>query len=104
MRLMFSRQARADLIRIGDAIAQNNPVRAITFVDELQAKCLILVEHPLIYSLVPRHESKGIRRIVHGNYLIFYRVDADSVTILHVLYGGMDYETMLFPEDSAQAP
>jgi toxin ParE1/3/4 len=47
---------------------------------------------------VPRYEHWGIRRCVHGNYLIFYRVRADAVDIVHVLHGAMDYESMLFPD------
>ena len=37
-------------------------------------------------------------RRVHGRYLIFYRVNKDRITILHVLNGAMDVEALLFPE------
>lgn len=40
------------------------------------------------------HHSKG-----HHHYLIFYRIQADTVQVLHVLHGAMDYERILFPED-----
>jgi|SRR5450432_2107609 toxin ParE1/3/4 len=98
MRLVFSAEARADLIRIADYIAQDNPVRAISFVEELEARCKALLAAPLAYPLVPRRESKGVRRMVHGNYLVFYRVGPDVVTIVHVLSGAMNLEALLFPE------
>lgn len=41
----------------------------------------------------------GIRRLVHGNYLVFYRVEEDAVTIIHVLDGAMNCEPLLFAED-----
>jgi toxin ParE1/3/4 len=54
---------------------------------------------PHAYPLVPRHESSGVRRAPHGDYLIFYRVTTDSVEILHVLNGARDYEPILFPDE-----
>lgn len=53
---------------------------------------------PERYPLLPRHRSSGIRRRVHGNYLIFYRVEGDIVEIVHILHGAMDYEAVLFPD------
>jgi plasmid stabilization system protein ParE len=91
-------EAAYDLERIGDAIAQDNPARAITFVRELRLSCESLGEFPKAYPLVPRYEDSGVRRRVHGNYLIFYRIGMDTVDVLHVLHGAMDYGTLLFPE------
>jgi plasmid stabilization system protein ParE len=54
---------------------------------------------PRAYPLVPRHENSGVRRVPHGDYLIFYRVTADTVDILHVLNGARDYEPILFPDE-----
>jgi plasmid stabilization system protein ParE len=53
---------------------------------------------PYGFALVPRYERHGIRRRVHGNYLIFYRIDADRVTVIHVLHGARDYAAVLFDE------
>jgi toxin ParE1/3/4 len=49
--------------------------------------------------LVPRHENSGVRRVPHGDYLIFYRVTTDIVEILHILNGARDYERILFPDE-----
>ena len=51
---------------------------------------------PERYPLFERHRSSGIRRRVHGNYLIFYRVGADTLEIVHVLHGAMDLGTISF--------
>ena len=53
---------------------------------------------PRAFSLVPRHEKYGIRRRVFGNYLIFYRIDAEQITVLHILHGAMDYASLPFPD------
>lgn len=98
MKLVFTDEARADLIQIGDWIAQDNPLRAITFVDELEERCRQLTSMPRAYQLVPGFEARGVRRVPHGDYLIFYRVLDDTVEVLHVLHGARDYEAILFPE------
>ncbi|CDX15865.1 Plasmid stabilization system (fragment) [Mesorhizobium sp. ORS 3324] len=69
----------------------------MTFLQELRSACAELRTMPERYPLVPRHQSSGIRRRVHGSYLIFFHVGADAVEILHVLHGAMDYEQILFP-------
>lgn len=95
----LSYEAIADLERIADYIAQNNSRRALSFVQELRDKCLSLGNMPQAYPLVPRYEKYGVRRRVHGNYLIFYRIDAGQVTVLHILNSAMDYTMILFPDE-----
>ncbi len=98
MKLVFTDEAKADLLQIGEWIAEDNPARAFTFVDELEDRCARLTGMPHAYPLVPHHENSGVRRVAHGHYLIFYRVTADAVEILHVLHGARDYELILFPD------
>jgi toxin ParE1/3/4 len=47
---------------------------------------------------VPRYEDFGVRRRVHKNYLIFYRIGIDTFDVLHVLHGALNYAALLFPE------
>jgi plasmid stabilization system protein ParE len=95
----ITEEARADLERIGDYIAIDNPVRADTFVWELTNRCLALADMPRAFPLVPRYEHTGVRRRPHGDYLIFYHIGADTVDILHVLNGAQNYEAILFPDE-----
>jgi toxin ParE1/3/4 len=97
MKLVVTKEAEADLLFIGEYIAQDDPARAFSFVEELERRCIALLDQPHAYPLVPRHEASGIRRAVHGRYLIFYQVDADAVIVLHILASAMDYERLLFP-------
>jgi plasmid stabilization system protein ParE len=94
--VVVTASAEADLESIGDHIAQDDPLRALSFVRELRQACLLLADAPLAFPAVPRFEGAGIRRKVHGNYLIFYRIRTD-IEILHVLHGAMDYERIIFP-------
>ncbi|MDK1390158.1 type II toxin-antitoxin system RelE/ParE family toxin [Sinorhizobium sp. 7-81] len=96
MKVRFTTEAKADLQQIGDYIAKDNPSRALSFVDELEQKCLTLATSSKAFPLVPRYEHHGVRRRVHGSYLIFYRVEAEQVVIVHVLHGAMEYAAILF--------
>jgi plasmid stabilization system protein ParE len=98
VRVVFAPLALQALERIADYIAQDNPRRAISFVRELQAKALGIGRSPRAFPLVPRYEAHGVRRRVHGRYLIFYRIDADAVVVLHILHGAQDMDRALFPD------
>lgn len=87
MIVRITAEAEADLESIGDYIAKDNPPRAITFVRELRAACLGLSDFPERFPVVPRYADQGIRHRVHGSYAIFYRVEHDGVTVLHVSHG-----------------
>lgn len=99
MQVVLTEAAMADLIGIGRDIAQDNPVRAATFVDELYESCQRLAGTPRAYPLLPKWEASGVRRRVHDNYLIFYRIRDDVIEVIHVLHGARDYERILFPGD-----
>jgi len=90
--------AEAELEAIGDYIARDNPQRAASFVRELHRCCLDIAEMPEAWPVVRRYEHHGIRRRVHGRYLIFYRIGDGRITILHILNGAMDVDPILFPE------
>jgi plasmid stabilization system protein ParE len=91
-------EADANLEVIGDEIAKDNPDRAVTFVRELRESCLGLAEFPERFPLVARYETKGVRRRLHGNYLIFYRVEPAEVVVVNVLHGAQDYAAILLPQ------
>lgn len=45
---------------------------------------------------MPRYERFGIRRCVHGDYLIFYRLQPEQIAVIHILQGARDIEALLF--------
>ncbi len=96
MRVVITAAAKADLLAIRRYIEADNPSRALSFVEELLDRCLALADTPRAYPLVPRYERYGIRRCVHGNYLIFYRLQPEQIEVIHVLQGARDIEALLF--------
>ena len=70
-------------------IAQNNPMRAQTFVDELEEKCEALAIAPGIGTARPEL-GEGIFMLPYRRYLIFYRVVSKALRIERVVHGGRD--------------
>lgn len=89
MRVVVSPQTVLDLEEIGDYIARDNPRRAVTCIDEIQAKCLRLGEAPEIGTARPEL-GEGVRVLPHGRYLIFYRKHDETLRIERVLHGSRD--------------
>jgi len=91
MLLSITPLAAQDLEEIGDYIAQDNPLRAVEFLTELQAHCETIRRNPEGYRL--RQEfSETMRSCSHGNYVIFYESDVKEVTIVRILHGGRDLQ------------
>ena len=88
-RLLILPAARADLIEIGDFIAQDNPERALSFLAEIEAKMQDASERP--ESFPARGDvCAGLRSARHGRYLIFFLNAGEEVQIVRVLHGARD--------------
>lgn len=72
MRVVFSPMASDDLLAIAEYIAQDNVSRALSFVDELEAKCIGLGLAPGIGTQCPGLGA-GVTMFPFRRYLIFYR-------------------------------
>jgi toxin ParE1/3/4 len=91
VKLRLTAEALLDLESIGDWIARDNPARAASFIAELEASCQEIASFTEKFLLVPRYENLGIRRKVHGSYLIFYRIGTGKIDIIHILHGARDF-------------
>lgn len=93
MRLDFSPQSERDLEDIGDYIAQDNPLRAVSFVRELREACMRLVHHPGIGA--PRPELlSGLRVLPYGRYLIAYRTGDTTVRVERILHSARNIDAL----------
>lgn len=78
-------------MEIALCIAQDNPARALTFVDELEDRCVALGNAPGIGTARP-DLGDGICMLPHGRYLIFYRQTSRSVRIERVMHSARDID------------
>jgi toxin ParE1/3/4 len=93
MSVVLSPASECDLEEIGDYIAQDNPSRAVSFIMEMRKRCLELDAMP---EAAPLREDvmPGIRMAVHGNFLIFYRIDDQEVRIERILHGARNIQAL----------
>ena len=85
-----SSRAEIDPIEIGGFIAKDDSVAADRQLDRIDAACEMLAEKP---HGGPRRKdlARGLRYYPVGNYLIFYTVGEDRITVPRVLHGARDY-------------
>ena len=88
MRTEFSAFVEGDLDAIADYIAQDNPARAVSFIQEI-GEIHVVGQNPLLYQLRPEI-GNAARMAIVGRYVILFRVVAEAVRIERVVYGGRD--------------
>lgn len=98
MKLGMSPLAAYDLEAIGDWITQDNPVRAVSFIEELYQQCLLIAESPTIYRERPELAPK-VRSCSYGRYLVLFRVLDTEVRIERVVHGSRDIIKVLAEPD-----
>jgi toxin ParE1/3/4 len=95
-RIEFSPEALGDLIDLYDFIAERDgEERAIGYIDRIEEYCRSLSVFP--NRGTSRDDLRPGLRILgfERRAVIAFRIQADTVTILRVLYGGRDVETAL---------
>lgn len=95
MRVRFAGPANVDLEEIGDWIAQEDPLRAATFIVDLRRASETLSRHPRRYPIASPHAASGIRKKAYRRDLIFYRVQEQEVQILRIIHGSRDSAALL---------
>ncbi|MDH0053349.1 toxin ParE1/3/4 [Pantoea sp. PA1] len=100
MKLSISPLAEQDIEAIGDYIAQDNPVRVVSFTEELYQQCLLIAESPVIYRERPEL-GKSVRSCAYGRYLIVYRVLDTEIRIERLLHGSRDIITLFAEPNGA---
>lgn len=96
MRLELSPFIESDLDDIADYIAQDNPSRAVTFIQDIRAKFHDIRHNPLRYQTRPDIGDEA-RMAVVGSYAILFRIVGEVVRIERVAYGGRDLPGVFDP-------
>ena len=94
MTYRVSDEAQRDLAGIAQHIAQDDPARTFSLIDELTAKFRLVAERPLSF---PAREDwhPDLRSALHRPYVIVFRIGDDHVDIVRVFHGARDIPTLL---------
>lgn len=95
MKVVLSRESEGDLFDIAFEIAKDSPRRAKSYALELRATCLSLGRYHDRFPVV-LDATEPLRRIVHGNYLIFYAVRSDHVRISRIIHSARLLDPSMF--------
>jgi plasmid stabilization system protein ParE len=90
MRLIFSRAAVHDLVRLREFIAKHNPDAAKRVSQRLHGAIKGLVNNPQIGRPVPELPGE-IRELIFGKYIVRYEVRPNSLNILRIWHGKEDH-------------
>jgi toxin ParE1/3/4 len=98
-KLLYSPLFYTDLDKIADYILHElkNPSAAIALINDVEIAIKQRFVNPLqttVYSSLAEREHP-YRRILVGNYLIFYVVIDDTMIIRRILYGRRDLDRIL---------
>jgi len=102
VRVRFAAQAERELREIGAWIARDSPEHAVRFIKAIRQTARRIGDAPNGFPIVARYAARGIRRRAHGNYLLFFRVEASQVVILRIIHGARDYTALLDQEYGGQ--
>lgn len=85
MRLIYSAEAVADLVRLRHFIAEKDPSAAARTAENLIARMENLCRFPLMGRSIDRAPESGtLREMIFGNYVVRYSIHADDVAILRI--------------------
>jgi len=94
VRVEFSTFVEGDLVAIVDYIAEDNPIRAVEFLQEIRDEIRRIGRNPLIYRLRPEIGEEARLAIV-GRYVILFRIRGKVVRVERVVFGGRDLPLLL---------
>ena len=85
MRLAYSQEAVADLVRLRAFIANNDPTAAARIAADLIARIGSLCEFPEMGRIVSQApEPESIRDFIFGKYVVRYTVHGSALVILRI--------------------
>ena len=81
--------ARADIEAIAAYVAEHDPQAAVRLIERLMRRWRLLSTAPMAGAARP-DIAEGIRLIVTGPYLSFYRIEQTGIVIVRILHGRRD--------------
>lgn len=101
-KVVFSPEARKDLLEIGDYVAfkLHNKAAARNLIGKIQTTVLTLQRFPESGTPLDYVGPNILYRyLICGNYMIFYHLSDDRACVDRILYGRRDYLSILFGDE-----
>ena len=92
--IIQSVDAKRDISDIACYIAQDKPSAAERWLDSVDQILRLISKNPDMGESVD-YLKQGLRRYVHGRYLLFYLAIPDGILLYRVLHGARPIEELL---------
>lgn len=91
LKLVVAPEAEQDMIDIWAYIAKDQIINADRFIERLQQKLNSLTE---LGEIGTKRDNviKGLRSIPFHNYVLFYRVNEETLEVVRVLHGSREID------------
>ena len=93
--LHWSLAGQQDLVEIGDFIAKDSILYAISVVERLVTAAEALRSSPLVGRVVPEYRREDLRELIVGRYRLVYLVRANEVVVVRVVHGAREFRSAL---------
>jgi plasmid stabilization system protein ParE len=90
VKLVWTRPALTDLVRLHDFLETVNPRAADRVIKALNASAKQLLAFPRIGARLEEYGPREIRRLIVGDYELRYEIADDSISIVRIWHGKED--------------
>ena len=87
MKVLWSKEARANLRAIARFIARDKRNAAAAWVRRLEDRAELAGELPFMGRVVPEFGRRDVREVILRTYRIVYRIAADHIVVVKVVDG-----------------
>jgi toxin ParE1/3/4 len=98
MKYRISRKADADIERICEHIAEDNPDAADRLDEQIHRAIQLLAKFPGLGHTRPDVTDKRYLFRAVGNYLIAYRMEHKELVVVRVVHGSRDFRKLFRPK------
>lgn len=93
-------RAKLDVLEIVDYLTSRSPQAALRFIDAIDATYARIRVMPrtggrLLWPDRQEQDWRAVRVLGFKNYVVYYRIDPESVHVVRVAHGSRDQESML---------
>jgi plasmid stabilization system protein ParE len=98
-KILWSDKARADLARIGDCIAADNPRAAEQWVGKLIALVEKSARVPMAGRVVPESRRTDLRERILRHYRVVYRLQQNGIEVVTIFEGHRRFPPHAVPDE-----
>jgi toxin ParE1/3/4 len=91
--IRLSRLARTDILDIWAYVADDNPIAADRVLERIERVFQSISEHPELGRERPEIMA-GLRSFAVMSWVVFYRIDSESIIVARVLHGARDLDEL----------